>query len=101
SRPPPISTVLPYTTLFRSLPGDEGHAHDVRPLRARERDQRGPRGGAVPGLARRRVGPGVGDRLLGGGRRGVGGPPAAAVWCGGQDRKSTRLNSSHEWISYA
>src|SRR5438105_9924221 len=28
-------------------------------------------------------------------------PPFAKWFVGGKDRKSTRLNSSHEWISYA
>src|SRR5438105_9448106 len=26
---------------------------------------------------------------------------ASTAWCSPSDRKSTRLNSSHEWISYA
>src|SRR6266536_664392 len=60
-RPPPRSTLFPYTPLFRSC-----HPGSVRPGRA--------------GTPRRHVGR-VGVR--------------------GEDRKSTRLNSSHEWISYA
>src|SRR5438552_8675452 len=60
-RLPPISTLFPYTTLFRS-----------RHLRATP-----PRG---PSGASRRTGP--------------------APACAG-DRKSTRLNSSHQIISYA
>src|SRR6266536_1814646 len=57
-RPPPRSTLFPYTTLFRS--------------RSRVR-----RSELCPGDARVRVPRGT------------------------TDRKSTRLNSSHEWISYA
>src|SRR6266536_2514050 len=58
-RPPPRSTLFPYTTLFRPA----AHPHG-RPGRGGHGRARGPRGEAV-------------------------------------DRKSTRLNSSHEWISYA
>src|SRR5438105_8998255 len=71
-RPPPRSTLFPYTTLFRSPNGrfDEIRADASNP----------------PGTARTT-------------------PPHS--YCGSQmaaaclDRKSTRLNSSHEWISYA
>src|SRR5437867_12541043 len=61
-RPPPRSTLFPYTTLFRSY-------------RRREHRPGGPTG--VPRAHRR------------GGARGP------------EDRKSTRLNSSHRTISYA
>src|SRR5690349_23792878 len=70
-RPPPRSTLFPYTTLFRS-----------RPPRQQP---------AVPGgrpHVRRRPAGAAGVRQAGDGR--------AAV-----DRKSTRLNSSHVEISYA
>src|SRR5438132_7300673 len=78
----PRSTLFPYTTLFRSAPGD--------------RPQGGPLGPADAGGIRRRQ-PRLpddrpdhdGDR---GWRRRI--PPAS-------DRKSTRLNSSHTVISYA
>src|SRR5258708_14068800 len=33
--------------------------------------------------------------------RAIIGSPAPVVWIGGRDRKSTRLNSSHQIISYA
>src|SRR2546429_3571634 len=56
-RRPPRSTLFPYTTLFRSDPGQL----------------------ALPGLRR----------------------PAEAGQRHGVDRKSTRLNSSHGYISYA
>src|SRR5438105_10493078 len=70
-RRPPRSTLFPYTTLFRS---------------AWERAE----GGA---LAAVRAGAG-GDRSASIRTRARQGEPV-------RDRKSTRLNSSHEWISYA
>src|SRR3712207_8266671 len=75
-RRPPRSTLLPYTTLFRS-----------RGLADRRRLDRGPRRGRHRPLpAEEGVGADVG--------RGEGGDPQA-------DRKSTRLNSSYANISYA
>src|SRR5207247_8159050 len=59
-RPPPRSTLFPYTTLFRSQVG------------------------VLPSLE-------IVIWVAFGGR--------GTLW--GADRKSTRLNSSHEWISYA
>src|SRR3712207_7345985 len=77
-RRPPRSTLFPYTTLFRS---DQGARRALRRRPARERVAEGQAGPhARPRDPRRRVGPR---------------PPA------GQDRKSTRLNSSHANISYA
>src|SRR3712207_7227551 len=80
-RRPPRSTLFPYTTLFRS-----------RRRRGRADGRDDPRGG-VAGPARRHVAAaeGVSRRPL---RLGVLRPL-------GQDRKSTRLNSSHANISYA
>src|SRR2546430_13425061 len=81
-RRPPRSTLFPYTTLFRSAPLAGG---DPR------------RGGAGPqeGGRRRWNDRGrVGRRWLRGGVRGRGRGRR-------QDRKSTRLNSSHSQISYA
>src|SRR5438105_10528637 len=60
-RRPPRSTLFPYTTLFRSLGGEQ-----IEDARVDSLEQ---------GLQHRQA-------LL-------------------EDRKSTRLNSSHEWISYA
>src|SRR3712207_7045124 len=82
-RRPPRSTLFPYTTLFRSV--------GVRPAH--------PRGAAGPPVLRRPVGypaPGhVRDRPD---PADAGAPgPVGGV----QDRKSTRLNSSHANISYA
>src|SRR3712207_7603248 len=72
-RRPPRSTLFPYTTLFRSRqpPGL------VRRRHANARD-----------LDPRLAGAPAGERAAGGPRR-------------RQDRKSTRLNSSHANISYA
>src|SRR5438552_14894868 len=67
-RRPPISTLFPYTTLFRSR-GSCGEFGAGRGLR---------RGAGVD--RQRRRGDGAG---------------------GAEDRKSTRLNSSHQIISYA
>src|SRR2546426_6276738 len=70
-RRPPRSTLFPYTTLFRSLP---------RPAEGR-------------GGERRRAGEGQAPRRV---RQ-----PAPSLPRAAQDRKSTRLNSSHLVISYA
>src|SRR2546422_3159942 len=82
-RRPPRSTLFPYTTLFRSKrPG--------RPSRDRARPRDRATGGAAPrGAGGATRAGGAGDRR----------PPAAAVVR--PDRKSTRLNSSHGYISYA
>src|SRR2546422_4655890 len=75
-RRPPRSTLFPYTTLFRSP---------------------APELGAGAGQLRDRIDP-----------RGRGGHPGRVMARGGRarqepetDRKSTRLNSSHGYISYA
>src|SRR5687768_17703401 len=73
--PPPLrSTLFPYTTLFRSQPdldGEELHTPRLAP---------------EPLISRAR------------GSRKARAPPAR---CERLDRKSTRLNSSHGYISYA
>src|SRR5258708_9977714 len=77
-RRPPRSTLFPYTTLFRSLLAREDRAIEVQraaaPARARVGDRQ--RVSSAHERSRQR-------------RRAVG------------DRKSTRLNSSHQIISYA
>src|SRR3712207_8219995 len=79
-RRPPRSTLFPYTTLFRSAAVEEAV----------------PRGGQARGLLRVGV-DGVGGRLVARlGRQGQAVDVAVH-----QDRKSTRLNSSHANISYA
>src|SRR5207247_8833380 len=77
---PPRSTLFPYTTLFRSWVFAVGEVELLREPR-QERFWKDVRRGE-PG----------GDRGLegGGDRKRLSG-----------DRKSTRLNSCHEWISYA
>src|SRR5690242_21376687 len=83
-RPPPRSTLFPYTTLFRSLLERLGHE------------------GVAPGekLA-------IGGELVDGGRHALGERlvvprrHVVAEEVGALDRKSTRLNSSHMSISYA
>src|SRR2546421_6912933 len=86
-RRPPRSTLFPYTTLFRSEhdeqdrePGKERHPPGAR-------DEVAPLGdhGAPRGRGRRDAGAEEGERRL----------------HDDQDRKSTRLNSSHDQISYA
>src|SRR5439155_16400879 len=74
-RPPPRSTLFPYTTLFRSSgngAGSVSHAAVLLPL---------------PHVGGLQLRPGAGLRLLAGSST--------------ADRKSTRLNSSHVAISYA
>src|SRR5438552_14259740 len=79
SRRPPRSTLFPYTTLFRSCahPGRASghgarHRRRSRPLAAPDRARRGARADEID----------AGDELR-------------------EDRKSTRLNSSHQISSYA
>src|SRR5436853_1255102 len=83
-RPPPRSTLFPYTTLFRS-------------------EQKGARLGASRGRLERALAPQHGiDRFRNEGAI----PPAEGAMLAEEarqrlDRKSTRLNSSHLGISYA
>src|SRR5438132_2425785 len=84
-RPPPRSTLFPYTTLFRS-PSIGGRCQ-VRFW------HRGPA-----------LGPPVPDQSLGAApawQLQPGSIAASAAHSPGEDRKSTRLNSSHTVISYA
>src|SRR5438309_8240192 len=69
-RPPPRSTLFPYTTLFRS-----GIAADLTASAILATDW---------ATSSPTINPTVGQ-----------------VLCSGEDRKSTRLNSSHSSISYA
>src|SRR5207253_10960245 len=85
-RRPPISTLFPYTTLFRSPLGTRVVQESQERLRiAPGRWGRNPDAGALRRLEQER------DRL-------VGPAPGQEVQV---DRKSTRLNSSHVAISYA
>src|SRR5690348_17930280 len=84
-RPPPGSTLFPYTTLFRSAArAAEAGSQDV----AIEVGQVGVAGRSAKG--------GVGNRDVG-----IAGLEEAAALGRAADRKSTRLNSSHPSISYA
>src|SRR2546427_4408545 len=90
-RRPPRSTLFPYTTLFRSGGLRARHASSIVLGRCAgaARELHG-RGAVCPNPG------GVLDRTGGGlGRRGALLQPEL------QDRKSTRLNSSHSQISYA
>src|SRR5205809_1544309 len=73
-RPPPRSTLFPYTTLFRSDPPERGLGRGGRERLVHRQ----------PVL--RLTASHAGDHRFGG---------------DGPDRKSTRLNSSHGYISYA
>src|SRR5688572_30937514 len=79
-RRPPRSTLFPYTTLFRS--GLGAGPQGGRPLPGPDQP--------VPGL-----------RLDLRGVGSIGRRPVGVEVVGRQDRKSTRLNSSHSQISYA
>src|SRR5256885_5357793 len=80
-RRPPRSTLFPYTTLFRSLPGEDqlAGAWHLRGL-----DEQDVAAHRRPGEAGRHARDGGALRDF-----------------AGADRKSTRLNSSHLVISYA
>src|SRR3989449_6343490 len=109
-RRPPRSTLFPYTTLFRShrLRSDRVRFHGAAGLpgaarvRVRAASVRGTAGVARPSAHGRVV-----SRL----RARQGRPPVAGETAGAlpaeraaparRDRKSTRLNSSHGYISYA
>src|SRR3712207_6927582 len=75
-RRPPRSTLFPYTTLFRSNAGNQGTGQNGSP--ASSSSSSGQASGATAESCR-------------GGR----------TFCDLEDRKSTRLNSSHANISYA
>src|SRR5438067_10667086 len=75
-RRPPRSTLFPYTTLFRSVQykqGQKAELNDVRIIVYGQTNARSAQGAGQPSY----------DEIY------------------GQDRKSTRLNSSHVSISYA
>src|SRR2546422_6529758 len=81
-RRPPRSTLFPYTTLFRSDEVVEGVAAQAQKIKL------------GPGLADdTQMGPLVSDEQLS--------RVTNYLHQGKQDRKSTRLNSSHGYISYA
>src|SRR2546428_9327829 len=79
-RRPPRSTLFPYTTLFRSI---ESHGLSHRPLADLELDE----AAREIAISKLRL-----EERLGGTRRAV---------SSRRDRKSTRLESRHDPISYA
>src|SRR2546422_8487581 len=83
-RRPPRSTLFPYTTLFRSRERRRGHDRGHRWLAA----DLHPINQLFPVLPE-------------GARDGVGAEHDAELGASQRDRKSTRLNSSHGYISYA
>src|SRR2546422_5037656 len=88
-RRPPRSTLFPYTTLFRSEGGRLDQEGSPRLSDREAASREGARGGRLRLIGDERGGsrhPGLG--------RGAGQRPR-------RDRKSTRLNSSHGYISYA
>src|SRR5689334_23472725 len=90
-RRPPTSPPFPYTTLFRSVAVVAPHAHQqlVQPVRVDLPPHRGRRRGRHDGRQLERL------------ARRVGADPLRAVVVDAEDRKSTRLNSSHSSTSYA
>src|SRR5690348_17537024 len=87
-RRPPRSTLFPYTTLFRS------HGRTTHVAAPAAADQ-----GRGPGM--RLIVAASGSQSKWGRHLGVPSHFAPLTRHGGQDRKSTRLNSSHPSISYA
>src|SRR5947208_6663576 len=85
---PPTSTLFPYTTLFRSLPE-----------LARPADGAGDDDAAAAATDDLFLSGAAAEALLRAARAAVGGGGRGSH--GRQDRKSTRLNSSHQIISYA
>src|SRR5947208_6403555 len=85
-RRPPRSPLFPYTTLFRSEERDRGREREAReaPMRRPRRE------------ASRECGPERRDE-----QRHRGEQQHVSGQARHQDRKSTRLNSSHQIISYA
>src|SRR2546422_2065117 len=103
-RRPPRSTLFPYTTLFRSPRPPRLDVLLVDPVVA---DQRVRHRHDLPSI--RRVGQNlliplhrrIEDHLSPGFPQRAEGLPAEDAAVAEQDRKSTRLNSSHGYISYA
>src|SRR3712207_8240249 len=81
-RRPPRSTLFPYTTLFRST---------ARSCHAKERRAQAMSGAPGDPHGEQGTAPKVCDRMS----------PDVRLAAPDQDRKSTRLNSSHANISYA
>src|SRR3712207_7378663 len=86
-RRPPRSTLFPYTTLFRSNPQLRGADQDLEQYLETRRTELDAGDGRVSHQEEA--------------RHGIAGLPRLLEDDPGQDRKSTRLNSSHANISYA
>src|SRR5687768_18150634 len=84
-RRPPRSTLFPYTTLFRSEPADEWPRFDAPEPRRQHENQQAHATGDQP------VRVFIADPA----------EHSHRLIASGVDRKSTRLNSSHGYISYA
>src|SRR5206468_11905052 len=98
-RPPPPSPLFPYTTLFRSAVALGAVQHDLAQLwRIRSGSDQRPLAAvnlhAIAAAGKR-------DRADMRRRDRAVLKPAADEHVVGRDRKSTRLNSSHDQISYA
>src|SRR5687768_17881619 len=87
-RPPPTSTLFPYTTLFRSVPEPPEQSPEDQAIEEEFIRSRAELGESHASGARDDLGPVI-----------IGNP--TRVIRQAQDRKSTRLNSSHGYISYA
>src|SRR5205814_5888982 len=100
-RPTQTTSVLPYTTLFRSRAGRQRGGGDLPGPGDQDRlvERAGRHGGGHRGHPERGGGQrALAERLLG--ELGAGDVGRGVEVAGGQDRKSTRLNSSHLGISY-
>src|SRR5262245_64529995 len=96
TRRPPISTLFPYTTLFRSVRRNETWRCENGPIVDSVEADHGDYAACVLGLrdyVNKNGFPGVVLGLSGG--------IDSALCAAMADRKSTRLNSSHLGISYA
>src|SRR5687768_18170393 len=89
-RRPPRSTLFPYTTLFRSAVRRQKKCGN-EPERCEDRADMVKRSHAYPSLLCPRSEGAAGQITR----------PARHRSCDAEDRKSTRLNSSHGYISYA
>src|SRR2546429_6038412 len=97
-RRPPRSTLFPYTTLFRSRPvhlGEDLERLPAHPVQRPAEDVLGPPARVGVGGVER------GDALVQRGPDAIDGGLLLDLVAVGEDRKSTRLNSSHGYISYA
>src|SRR2546422_6704737 len=101
-RRPPRSTLFPYTTLFRSHEG-QGADRRLRHLEPRRQPVSEPPGqsGLLPEYGELARGGGGSDLDPPQGREADARPPQREPGAARVDRKSTRLNSSHGYISYA